>query len=133
VTAGPPGTLLDTSVLIASDEEGRLDLPPRAAISVMTLGELRAGVLRAPSPEARSARAARLAAVRRAFLALDVDASVADHYGVALAHARQAGRTAKASDLLIIATASATGRELYTLDAAQAALAHELGLAVSGA
>jgi predicted nucleic acid-binding protein len=32
-------------------------------------------------------------------------------------------RTAKATDLLIIATAAATGRTLYTLDGAQARLA----------
>jgi predicted nucleic acid-binding protein len=36
--------LLDTSVVIAADGEG-LDLPDRLAISVITLGELRAGVL----------------------------------------------------------------------------------------
>jgi predicted nuclease of predicted toxin-antitoxin system len=40
------------------------------------------------------------------------------------------GRTTKATDLLILATAAATGRELHTLDHAQAALAAALGLAV---
>jgi len=123
--------LLDTSVLIAVDEEGQLDLPPSVAISVITLGELRAGVLRASRPDARASRAARLAAVRRAFSALDVNADIADTYGAALAHARETRRAAKASDLLIIATAMATGRGLITGDRAQAALAGELGVAVT--
>ena len=123
--------LLDTSVLIAVDEEGQLDLPPSVAISVITLGELRAGVLRASRPDVRASRAARLAAVRRAFSALDVNADIADTYGAALAHARETRRAAKASDLLIIATAMATGRGLITGDRAQAALAGELGVAVT--
>lgn len=125
------GALLDTSVLIAADDD-TLDLPGTAAISVITLGELRAGVLRAGDERTRAARQARLTAVRSTFLPLLVDEAVAEHYGGALAHARAAGRSVKATDLLIIATASATGRELHTLDRAQAGLARELRLTVSG-
>lgn len=125
--------LLDTSVLIAFDEEAAIELPDAAAISVITLGELRAGVLRALSPEVRAARQARLTAVRAAFAPIPVDEQVAEHYGDALAQARDAGRTVKASDLLIIATASATGRELYTRDRAQASLAGALGVPVTSA
>jgi predicted nucleic acid-binding protein len=126
------GALLDTSVLIAFDEDAELDLPADAAISVITLGELRAGVVRARDGRTRAARQARLTAVRAAFAPLLVDESVAEHYGDALAHARDAGRGVKASDLLIVATASATGRALHTLDVAQGRLARELGIAVSG-
>ncbi|MEJ7797536.1 MAG: PIN domain-containing protein [Solirubrobacteraceae bacterium] len=126
------GALLDTSIVIAFDDDGGLDLPSDAAISVITLGELRAGVVRARNGRARAARQARLAAVRGGFDPLLVDEGVAEHYGDALAHARSAGRIVKTTDLLIIATASATGRKLYTLDRAQAALARELGLVVSG-
>lgn len=122
--------LLDTSVLIASDEGGALKLPDTAAISVITLGELRAGVLRARDAERRGARARRLRAVRAAFAALPVDEDVAERYGEALAAARDLGRTAKATDLLVIATAAATGRTLYTLDQAQAGLARELSVPV---
>lgn len=118
--------LLDTSVVIATDERGDLDLPGTAAISVITLGELRAGVLRAADDRVRAARARRLAAVRAAFAALPVDEDVADRYGETLAAARDLGRSAKATDLLIIATAAAGGRTLYTLDAAQAELARDL-------
>ncbi len=122
--------LLDTSVVIATDERGELGLPDAAAISVITLGELRAGVLRAADARLRAARAHRLAAVRRAFAALPVDEDVAERYGEALAAARDLGRGAKATDLLIIATAAAGGRTLYTLDGSQAALARELRVPV---
>jgi toxin FitB len=122
--------LLDTSVVIASDERGELSLPTSAAISVITLGELRAGILRATDDRVRAARARRLGAVRAAFAALPVDEDVAERYGEALAAARDLGRTAKATDLLIIATAAAGGRTLYTLDAAQAGLARELRVPV---
>jgi predicted nucleic acid-binding protein len=118
--------LLDTSLVIATDETGELSLPAAAAISVITLGELRAGVLRAADARVRAARARRHAAVRAAFAAIPVDEDVAERYGEALAAARDLGRTAKATDLLIIATAAASGRALYTLDAAQAGLAREL-------
>lgn len=124
--------LLDTSVLIASAADAGASLPESAAISVITLGELRAGVSRARDDVTRAARQAHLTAVRAAFAPLLVDESVAEHYGDALAHARTAGRTVKATDLLIIATASATGRTLHTLDRAQARLGRGLGLAVSG-
>ena len=118
--------LLDTSVVIATDEHGDLDLPDTAAISVITLGELRAGVLRAADDRVRAARARRLASVRATFAALPVDEDVADRYGETLAAARDLGRSAKATDLLIIATAAAGGRTLYTLDAAQVGLARDL-------
>lgn len=125
--------LLDTSVLIAFDEDASITLPETAAISVITLGELRAGVLRARDAGVRAERQTRLAAIRAAFAPIPIDEQVAEHYGDALAQARNAGRTVKASDLLIIATASATGRELYTLDRAQASLAEMLGVAVTSA
>lgn len=127
------GALLDTSILIAVDENAGMDLPAEAAISVVTLGELRAGVLRARGDRERAARRSRIAHIRAAYAPLTVDETVAEHYGDALAHARTVGRTAKATDLLIIATARATGRTLHTLDRAQANLARELGVVVTGA
>lgn len=117
-------------MLIASDEGRAIDLPATAAIPVITLGELRAGVLRTSSDSVRAGRARRLAAVRSAFAALPVDAIVAEHYGDALATARDLGRTTRATDLLIIATAAAGGRTLHTLDDAQATLARELRVPV---
>ncbi|MGH2854302.1 MAG: PIN domain-containing protein [Solirubrobacteraceae bacterium] len=122
------GALLDTSVVIGDLEAPAM--PEAMAISVITLGELRAGVRLAGDPAARAVRQARLNAVRDAFEPIPVDEAVAEHYGDVLAAARSAGRTTKATDLLIVATAAATGRTLLTLDAQQAALARAAGISV---
>jgi toxin FitB len=127
------GALLDTSVLIAAGEPAGLELPPSAAISVVTLGELVAGVRLARAGTRRDQRLARLAAVRRAFLPLPVDEPVAERYGEVLAAARRRRRTVKATDLLIVATALASGRTLYTVDRAQASLARLVDAPLSGA
>lgn len=125
------GALLDTSIVIAFDPHGTMSLPDVAAVSVVTLGELRAGVIRAPAANVRAARQARLAAVRNTFVPLVVDEPIADHYGELLARARSSGRATKATDLLIVATAIATGRTLHTLDRKQGELARHAGAAVA--
>lgn len=124
------GTVLDTSVVIAHDD-GALELPETAAISVITLGELRAGVLIARNKTVADGRRRRLAAIRAAFAPLPIDEPVAERYGDVLAVARSQRRTAKATDLLIIATAAATERKLYTLDSAQARLAEAAGVSAT--
>lgn len=121
------GSLLDTSVLTASDPHGALGLPESAAISVVSLGELHAGVELARSDEVGARRRRRLAAVRATFRPLPVDTEVARRYGELLATAHRGGRTEKASDLLILATARATGRRLVTRDERQARLARAAG------
>jgi toxin FitB len=123
------GALLDTSVLIASDLAAD-DLPTTAAISVISLGELHAGARLARDDRSRRLRQSRLDAIRRAFDPLPVDEAVAERYGEVLALARRRRRTAKATDLLIVATAAASSRTLFTLDGAQARLARLAGVAV---
>lgn len=104
--------LLDTSVLIAG-ERGRLlavdRLPSQSAVSIVTLGELRAGVLAAGTP---SERVPRLATLERA---LGLEALVVDH---AVAEAWAALRT----------TLAATGRRMPVNDSwiAATALTHRL-------
>jgi len=122
------GVLLDTSVVIAGIDPGDAD-GPTAAISVITLGELRAGVLLARDPTIRAERQARLAAIHSAFMPLCVDEPVTERYAEILAAARRQGRTTKATDLLIVATAAATGRVLWTRDLRQARLAQASGVA----
>ncbi|HWY17747.1 MAG TPA: PIN domain-containing protein [Solirubrobacteraceae bacterium] len=124
------GALLDTSVVINGLGPRQMDAPETMAISVITLGELRAGVRLAGDPSARAARQRRLVAIRDAFEPIPVDETVAEHYGDVLATARSAGRATKATDLLIIATAAATGRILHTLDTRQTALAQAAGIQV---
>ena len=123
------GALLDTSILIAP-QVAVDELPASAAISVVTLGELHAGVHLARTGQTRRLRQRRLDAIRAAFAPIPVDESVAERYGQVLAIARRERRAAKATDVLIIATAAATSRTLYTLDTAQARLARAADVAV---
>ena len=102
-----------------------------AAISVITLGELHAGVRLASDPGVQAMRQARLVAVRDVFEPVSVDEPIACRYGELLAFARAERRGSKATDLLIVATASATGRTLVTLDDGQASLARAAGVAVA--
>lgn len=126
---GVSGDLLDTSVVI-SPIAPSTPLPASAAISVVTVGELIAGVKLAVTDFAREVRQTRLDDVRRAFAPLSVDAAVAERYGDLLAFARSHRRTTRATDLLIIATAAAHDRTLITRDERQAALAQAAGISV---
>jgi len=120
--------LLDTSVVIGGSLALAVEPEDTAAISVITIGELRAGVRLAVDAETQAVRQARLAAVRQMFEPIPVDESVAEQYGEILAAARAKRRTTKATDLLIIATAAATGRTLLTLDDTQRRLARAVGV-----
>jgi predicted nucleic acid-binding protein len=122
-------SLLDTSVLVSlAPAVG--SLPPTAAISVVTIGELHAGVLLARDAATRAQRGARFDRVRAAFAPLPIDEEVALRYGEILAVARREGRTEKATDVLIVATASAYDRTLHTRDERQAGLARAAGVDV---
>lgn len=110
--------LIDTSVLIAT-EQGRplADRPEHAAISVMTLAELHAGVLAARDASTRARRLRTLASVEHAFDPLPVDPSVARRFAELAVSVKDEGRRATVVDLLIAATASVHGLPLYTQDA----------------
>jgi len=123
--------LIDTSLVIAA-ASGDAMVPDEAAISVVTLGELHAGVHRARDAAEREERSTRLRLIRSSFDPISVDTVVAEHYGRALALARDEGRGQDAADLLIIATAAATDNVLHTRDIGQAKLARRLGLVVHG-
>jgi predicted nucleic acid-binding protein len=122
------GHLLDTSVVIAADSPDVL--PENSAISVVTLGELRSGVLLADDPVTRAKRNRTLARLRSLFLAFEVDSRVAEVYGEVYAFSRLERRISNRADLMIIATASVHAQTLYTLDKAQGKLAEDLGLKV---
>ncbi len=123
------GNLLDTSVLIAVFDGG-IEVDGPSAISVVTVGELRAGVELAKTPEERSARQLRLNRVSELFEPIPVGEAIALEYGKLLALARKTSRIQKATDLLIASTAAVTGRTLVTRDESQASLAREAGLSV---
>jgi predicted nucleic acid-binding protein len=110
--------LVDTSVLIAR-ESGRAlaaaELPDELAVSVVTVGELRAGVLVAPDVQTRDRRLATLTAA----LALDpvpVDESVAAHWARLRVVLRQTGQRMPVNDSWIAATAMALDVPVVTQD-----------------
>ncbi len=100
--------VLDTSFFIAAESGRALGmLPPDAetAVSVMTVAELRLGVLRADDPMIRARRLSSLEVARRDHEALPVDEAVADAFAELCAEVRAAGRNPRVVDALIAATA----------------------------
>lgn len=110
--------IVDTSVLVGSDYQLHEDLGEEWAISVVTVGELEAGVLLARDPTVRAARLRRLTAVLAEAPVLPVDHPVAARYG----ELRSATSRRPTNDLWIAATALARDLTLVTADERQAAL-----------
>lgn len=111
--------VLDTSVLIGL-ESGRGigidDLPDESALSVVTLAELRLGVLAAASADARAARLATLAFAERHFESLEIDSDTATLYARIQAQASAEGRRIGVQDAWIAATAMRHDARLLTHD-----------------
>ena len=110
--------MLDTSVLIARESGRPLDvdkLPDRAAVSVITLAELQAGVLAATDVSTRARRLAPLEAVS-AIEALPVSTDAARCWAELCVRLAQEGRRAKVNDLWIAAVASVNGMDVVTQD-----------------
>jgi len=112
-----PQALLDTSVFVAA-EQGRplRALPDRAAISVVTLAELRLGVMLARSPEVHAQRLRTFSRVERLFEPLPVTVEVASAFADIVADARQKRRRPRLMDVWIAATAVAHGIPVCTQD-----------------
>jgi predicted nucleic acid-binding protein len=127
-----PVGLIDTSVLVAV-EEGRplreADLPARSAISIVTVAELRAGVLAAPDIESRDRRIVTLEGVRGAAI-LPVEGRVARAWAAMRAHLAASGRGVGGNDLWIAATAAAHELPVITQDRDYDALSGVMGLTV---
>lgn len=110
--------LADTSVFIARESGRPLDadaLPDEVAVSVVTVGELRAGVLATGDLATRDRRLRTLAEV----LTLDplpVDGGVAEAWARLRVELRHAGRRMPVNDSWIAATAMAAGVPLVTQD-----------------
>jgi predicted nucleic acid-binding protein len=110
--------LADTSIFIAR-ESGRLlrsaDLPAELAVSIITVAELRAGVLAAADVTVRDLRLATLT-VAQAFDPLPVDGAVAVAWARLHVLLRDAGRRMPVNDSWIAATALAAGLPVLTQD-----------------
>lgn len=110
--------VLDTSVFIASESGRPLNeglLPEEAAISVVTLAELRAGVLAARDTPTRARRLATLDVVSDIEV-LPVDADVAMTWAELRVHLAEAGRRINVNDLWIAATAARHRLPVITQD-----------------
>ena len=110
--------LADTSVFIAR-ESGRPTnadaLPDELAVSVITIGELRAGVLAANNVADRNRRLATLTAALR-LDPVPVDEAVAAEWARLRVLLRDSGRRMPVNDSWIAATALALGVPVVTQD-----------------
>lgn len=110
--------LADTSFFIAQEWGRQFDasaLPEELAVSVITVGELRAGVLATSELTVRDRRLATLTSVL-AFEPLPIDAAVADSWARLRVMLRDAGRRMPSNDSWIAATALSLGIPVVTQD-----------------
>jgi predicted nucleic acid-binding protein len=133
LTDGPAEIgLLDTSVLIAAEGSRPLraeDLPLNAAISIITVGELRAGVLAAPDVQSRDRRLYTLERISATPI-LPVDHRVAQLWAGMRAYLAASGKGVGGNDLWIAATAANAGMPVITQDRDFYALSGVNGLTV---
>jgi predicted nucleic acid-binding protein len=124
--------LLDTSVLVAAEAGRSLRaeaLPKSAAISIVTVGELRAGILAAPDIQSRDRRLYTLERISGTTI-LSLDHEVARTWAGMRAYLAASGKEVGGNDLWIAATAAATGMPVITQDRDFYALSGVNGLTV---
>ena len=110
--------LADTSVFIARESGRPLDaeaLPDELGVSVITIGELRAGVLAAGTVEVRDRRLATLTAALR-LDPVPIDEQVAAEWARLRVLLRDADQRMPVNDSWIAATAVALGVPVVTQD-----------------
>lgn len=116
--APPREALADTSIFIGL-ENGRFDphrIPPQSVVSVVTLAELRLGVLSAQTLEIRARRLATLR-LAESLDPLPINDAVADAWATLVAQLRESGKKAYGNDSWIAATAIAERLPVATQDA----------------
>lgn len=109
--------LLDTSVVVDwHDPDVAKALPDELAISAITAAELAAGPLLAATPAEAASRQMRLQEVEAMLEPIRFDSAAVRSYGLVVAAMVRRGRKPRGrfADLLIAATAHASGLELYT-------------------
>jgi predicted nucleic acid-binding protein len=124
--------LLDTSVFIAAESDRPLDesrIPEEAAVSVITIGELHAGVLAASDVDVRARRLLTLDAVGDIEL-IGIDESAARTWARMRVHLAESGRRVNANDLWIAAVAASRNLPVVTQDEDFAPLEGIAGLEV---
>jgi predicted nucleic acid-binding protein len=124
--------LLDTSVLVAAEAGRPLRadaLPKTAAISIVTLGELRAGILAAPDTESRDRRLYTFERISGTTI-LTINHGVAQAWAGMRAYLAASGKGVSGNDLWIAATAAAARIPVITQDRDFYALSGVNGLTV---
>ena len=114
MTAG----IADTSVFIARESGRALDvsaLPDDLAVSIITIGELRAGVLAAVDIDTRDRRLATFSAAQ-ALDPIPIDEPVADAWARLRILLRDSGQRMPVNDSWIAATAISLGVAIVTQD-----------------
>jgi len=109
--------VIDTSVVIDLEKLDSSRLPVELAVSSLTMAELAAGPHATTDAEERARRQDRLQRAEAVFDPLPFNAEAARAYGRIFAAVSETGRKARdarAIDLLIAATACASGLPLYT-------------------
>ena len=110
--------LLDTSVFIATESSRRMDpapLPRQSAVSAVTIGELRWGVLMADQDVTRSRRLDTLRAAEQ-LEPIPIDGRVAAAWALLRRQLVTSGKKMEINDSWIAATAIAHGYALITQD-----------------
>lgn len=112
--------ILDTGVLIAG-VRGQVDLAALAdaddvALPAVAVAEYTTGVLLDTDPGRAAAQRAFLEDVLVVVPIADYDGAVAEHHAALLAHTHRTGNRRGVHDLIIAATARATGRIVTTTD-----------------
>ena len=110
--------IADTSVFIADETDRRLDsaaLPDLLAVSIITIGELRAGVLAAPDLATRDRRLLTLTRAL-AFDPVPIDDRVAEAWARLRIELRDRGQRMPVNDSWVAATALAHDAAVVTQD-----------------
>jgi predicted nucleic acid-binding protein len=108
----------DTTLFIARETERALDiraLPEEIGVSVITIGELRAGVLAATDVETRDRRLATLTQAL-AMQPISIDDRIADHWAKLRILLRDSGQRMPVNDSWIAATAMSLQVPVITQD-----------------
>lgn len=112
--------ILDTGVLVdgyrGRSDAGAITAGDDAAVPAVVVAEYLHGVLLTPDPERADQQRSFLQQVLRLAPVLDYTHRVAEEHAVLLAHVRRTGTPRGSHDLIIAATARATGRTVLTTD-----------------
>lgn len=113
--------IFDTGILVAVDR-GTLDLPSvlddadNVALPAVVIAEFLTGVAAQTNPARQASARSFLTQLRDIAPVIDYDYAVAEHHAELLTHVREQGRPRGAHDLIVAATARATGRTVLSTD-----------------